>query len=114
MNYLLLAGGAVGLHLLGVEQVRGDQLLGLPPPVAVGREPEDVAEDGAGPRGQRLVVRAQHRLSGARGRRHKRRDHAEAEQHEVVATVPGGEAPHRDMRVRTDEVKVPDQRQGRR
>jgi len=119
MSYLLLSGGAVGLHLLRGEQVRGDQLLALPPPLAVGREPdvrrpvrEYVADDGPRPRGEGRVVRAQDLLRGVRGRDHQRRDRSEAEQHEAPLTLlPRGEVSQGDVREPTgDEVEVPDQR----
>jgi hypothetical protein len=75
----------VGAHLLGGEEVRGDEHPGPPPVLAVGgeadsRRPVDevVDEPGRRPRGEDVVVRAQDRPRRARGGHDKARDGAEA------------------------------------
>jgi hypothetical protein len=122
-RYLLLAGGAVALHLSGAEKVRGHQLLSLPPPIAVRREPdvrrpvrEYVTDDGPWPGRERLVVGAQDLLRSVRRRDYQRRDRSEAQEHEPLAVLlPRSEVPQADMREPAgDEVEVPDQRNSRR
>ena len=55
-----------------------------------------------------MVVRAQHGLRGARRRDDERRDGAEAEEHEAVAAMLGGEVSEGDVREGADEVQVAD------
>jgi hypothetical protein len=95
--HLFQAAMAEGVHLLGAEHVRGEELPGLPPPLAVRREgdvrqavEDDVGDGGPRPGREHVVVRAQDGLGGARRRHHQRGCGAEVEQQEAVAAVPGG------------------------
>lgn len=121
-RYLLLSGGAVGLHLLDGEEVRGDELPELPPVLAVGGEAdvrravqEDVGDNGHRPRGEHEVVSPQDRLRRTRGRHHQVPDGAEPQEHQVAVAMLGGEVPERDLWPVSDEVQVAhDGQSGRR
>ena len=120
-SYLVLARMAVGADLLVGEEVRGGDLLDLPPVLAVGGEggvrgavEEDFGDGGVGPGREDVVVRAQHGLRGARRRDDERRDGAEAEEHEAVAAMLGGEVAEGDVREGADEVQVAYERELRR
>ncbi|WVZ59461.1 hypothetical protein U9M48_009598 [Paspalum notatum var. saurae] len=106
---------AVGSNLLVAEEVSGGDLLNLTPVLAVGGEgdvcgavEEDVCEGGVRPGREDVVVRAQDGLRGARRGDDERRDGAEAEEHEAVAAVVGGEVAEGDMREAPNEVQVAD------
>ena len=99
--------------------MRGDELPRPPPVVPVRRAADvgdavhdDVGDQRVRPGREHVVVRAQHRLGGARRRHDDDRHGAEAEEHEVVAVLPS-EASERDVRERADEVEVPEDGQRR-
>jgi hypothetical protein len=106
---------AEGVHLLGAEHLRGQELPALAPVLSVGRErdvrravADDVGGHGRRPGREDVVVGAQDGLGGGR-RGHEQGGHgAEAEEHEAVAAVLGVEVPDGLVRLGADEVEVAD------
>lgn len=114
--HLCLPIMAEGVHLLGAEHVRGQELLGLPPGLTVGREGDarravanDVGGDGRRPRREHVVVGAQDGGGGARRRHEQGRDGTGAEEQEAAAAVLGVEVSDGYVGLLgADEVEVAD------